>query len=73
MPKIRKTNEQNAMVTDRISGGLQIKGRLWIESEGATYLSWGRIVLLERIGEYGSVSAACQIHADELQPCLAFG
>jgi molybdate transport system regulatory protein len=60
MPKTRKTNEQNAMATGRISGGLQIKGRLWIESEGATYLSWGRIVLLERIGEYGSVSAAAK-------------
>jgi len=60
MPKTRKTNKQNAMVTGRISGGLQIKGRLWIESEGATYLSWGRIVLLERIGEYGSVSAAAK-------------
>jgi molybdate transport system regulatory protein len=60
MPKTRKTSEQNAMVTGRISGGLQIKGRLWIESEGTTYLSWGRVVLLERIGEYGSVSAAAK-------------
>lgn len=60
MPKTRKGNDQNAMATGRISGGLQIKGRLWIESEGATYLSWGRIVLLERIGEYGSVSAAAK-------------
>lgn len=60
MPKTRKANEQNAMGTGRVSGGLQIKGRLWIESEGATYLSWGRIVLLERIGEYGSVSAAAK-------------
>ncbi len=60
MPKTKKANEQNAMVTSRISSGLQIKGRLWIECEGATYLSWGRIVLLERIGEYGSVSAAAK-------------
>jgi molybdate transport system regulatory protein len=60
MPKTKKANEQNAMVTGRINSGLQIKGRLWIECEGVTYLSWGRIVLLERIGEYGSVSAAAK-------------
>ena len=60
MPKARKENEQNSMVSGQMSGGLQVKGRLWIENEGQTYLSWGRIVLLERIGEYGSVSAAAK-------------
>ncbi len=40
--------------------GLQIKGRLWIENEGQAYLSRGRIVLLVRVGEYGSVSAAAK-------------
>lgn len=60
MPKAKKTVEQNAMVTGRLDGGLQIKGRLWIERDGLTYLSWGRIVLLERIGEHGSVSAAAK-------------
>lgn len=60
MPKVRKENEQNAMASGRVKKGLQLKGRLWIESEGRTYLSWGRIVLLERIGEYGSVSAAAK-------------
>lgn len=48
------------MVSGRMSGGLQIKGRLWVEKEGQTYLSWGRIVLLQRIGEFGSVSAAAK-------------
>lgn len=60
MPKAKKTVEQNAMVTGRLDGGLQIKGRLWIERDGLTYLSWGRVVLLERIGEHGSVSAAAK-------------
>lgn len=60
MPKARKANEQNSMVSGRMDSGLQIKGRLWIENEGQTYLSWGRIVLLERIGEFGSVSAAAK-------------
>jgi molybdate transport system regulatory protein len=60
MPKARKENDNNAMVTGRMHSGLQIKGRLWIENDGRTYLSWGRIVLLERIDEYGSVSAAAK-------------
>jgi molybdate transport system regulatory protein len=60
MPKTRKTNEQNALVSGQMSGGLQIKGRLWVEHQGQTYLSWGRVVLLERIGQYGSVSAAAK-------------
>ncbi len=60
MPKVRKENERNALASGQISNGLQIRGRLWIENEGRTYLSWGRIILLERIGEYGSVSAAAR-------------
>jgi len=60
MPKAKKNNEQNAMVSGQIDGGLQIKGRLWIECQGQTYLSWGRVTLLERIDEFGSVSAAAK-------------
>lgn len=60
MPKTRKPNDDNAMVSSRLQRGLQIKGRLWIEKQGETYLSWGRVVLLERIGELGSVSAAAK-------------
>nr|WP_321468184.1 LysR family transcriptional regulator [uncultured Desulfobulbus sp.] len=60
MPKTRKPIDENAMVSTKLKSGLHIKGRLWIENNGATYLSWGRVVLLERIGEYGSVSAAAK-------------
>ena len=42
------------------SQGLQIKGRLWLEKQGETYLSWGRVVLLERIKETGSIAAAAR-------------
>jgi molybdate transport system regulatory protein len=38
--------------------GTQIKGRLWIERQGEIFLSWGRVVLLERIRETGSIAAA---------------
>lgn len=60
MPRARKNNEENAMATGRAKEGAQIRGRLWIEQDGKTYLSWGRIVLLERIAEHGSVSAAAK-------------
>lgn len=60
MPKAKKSNENNAMATGQLKGGIQLRGRIWLESGGTTYLSWGRIVLLERIAEHGSVSAAAK-------------
>lgn len=39
---------------------MQIKGRLWLELEGETFLSWGRVVLLERIRDLGSIAAAAR-------------
>ncbi len=60
MPKTRKQNSENAMAQSAMIDGQQIKGRLWVERNGQTYLSWGRIVLLERVAEYGSVSAAAK-------------
>ena len=43
-----------------VSQGFQIKGRLWLEKEGETFLSWGRVVLLERIRDLGSIAAAAR-------------
>ena len=40
--------------------GFQIKGRLWLEKDGEAFLSWGRVVLLERIRELGSIAAAAR-------------
>ena len=40
--------------------GLQIKGRLWLEKDGETFLSWGRVVLLERVRDLGSIAAAAR-------------
>jgi molybdate transport system regulatory protein len=42
------------------SAGIRIKGRLWLEKEGETFLSWGRVVLLERIRDQGSIAAAAR-------------
>ena len=38
----------------------RLAGRLWIEGRDGTFLGYGRVVLLERIGEHGSISAAAR-------------
>ena len=38
----------------------QLKGRVWIESQEGTFLGFGRVVLLERIRDHGSISAAAR-------------
>jgi len=40
--------------------GYGVSGRIWIERGGETYLAWGRVVLLERIRDHGSISAAAR-------------
>ena len=49
-----------ALAQSRESQGLQIKGRLWLEKNGETFLSWGRVVLLEKIREIGSIAGAAR-------------
>jgi len=36
------------------------KGRIWLEGTEGTFLGYGRIVLLERIEEFGSISKAAR-------------
>lgn len=38
----------------------QLKGRFWIEGSEGTFLGYGRVVLLEKIKEHGSISAAAR-------------
>ncbi|MCG8425925.1 MAG: LysR family transcriptional regulator [Chromatiales bacterium] len=38
----------------------RLHGRLWIEGPEGTFLGYGRVVLLERIQEFGSISAAAR-------------
>ena len=37
-----------------------VKGRIWIDGKEGTFLGYGRVVLLERIREHGSISAAAR-------------
>ena len=38
----------------------RLHGRLWIEGPEGTFLGYGRVILLERIHEHGSISAAAR-------------
>jgi molybdate transport system regulatory protein len=49
-----------ALAESAAAQGVQIKGRLWLEKGGETFLSWGRVVLLERIRDTGSIAAAAR-------------
>ena len=40
--------------------GYSVGGRVWLEKDGELYLGWGRVILLERIDEYGSLAAAAR-------------
>ncbi|MFH1057051.1 MAG: LysR family transcriptional regulator [Pseudomonadota bacterium] len=60
MPKPKLPAEQNALASGPAQGQLVLKGRLWLEKNDKTFLSWGRVVLLERIDREGSLSAAAR-------------
>ncbi len=60
MPKAKSPNDSNALACGAWGEDVQLKGRLWLEKNGQTYLSWGRVALLEGIAKEGSVSAAAR-------------
>lgn len=37
-----------------------LKGRMWLAKDSETYLGFGRVVLLERIKEFGSITKAAK-------------
>jgi molybdate transport system regulatory protein len=50
--KTRKRQEENA--------GYRINGRIWLEKDGELFMGWGRVILLQRIHEMGSIAAAAR-------------
>ncbi|MFN3921845.1 MAG: winged helix-turn-helix domain-containing protein [Caldimicrobium sp.] len=40
--------------------GYELRGKIWIEGKEGTFIGFGRIILLERIKEYGSISKAAK-------------
>ncbi len=48
------------MTGKRKNSKSRLRGRIWIEGQEGTFLGYGRVVLLERIKEHGSISAAAR-------------
>ncbi|HHT9154005.1 MAG TPA: winged helix-turn-helix domain-containing protein [Candidatus Hypogeohydataceae bacterium YC40] len=42
------------------SKAYNVMGRMWIEGKEGTFLGYGRVVLLERIRQYGSITGAAK-------------
>jgi molybdate transport system regulatory protein len=40
--------------------GIAIRSKVWLEKDGRLFMGWGRMTLLERIDELGSISAAAR-------------
>jgi molybdate transport system regulatory protein len=40
--------------------GYTVRGRVWLEKDGELYMGWGRVMLLERIEQLGSIAAAAR-------------
>ncbi len=51
---------KNKTIQDTVKSGLAWRGRLWLEGEEGTFLGYGRVVLLERIREFGSLAQAAR-------------
>ena len=40
--------------------GIVVKSKVWLEKDGKLFMGWGRVTLLERIDQLGSISAAAR-------------
>ena len=40
--------------------GIVVRSKVWLEKDGKLFMGWGRMTLLERIDQYGSISAAAK-------------
>jgi molybdate transport system regulatory protein len=55
-----KKEKQKPCTSSIKSKDYSFMGRVWIEGKEGTFLGYGRVVLLERIKQYGSISEAAK-------------
>lgn len=55
-----KHSHQQCEVSGNKRNGYEIRGRIWVEGKDGTFLGYGRVVLLERIRQYGSITMAAK-------------
>jgi molybdate transport system regulatory protein len=54
MPKVKKRHSPRSV------GKTDFRGRIWIDGPEGTFIGYGRVVLLERIIEHGSITKAAK-------------
>ena len=60
MPKTYKVRAGSIAHGQQAGTGYRVNGRVWVEKDGEMYLGWGRVMLLEKIGQLGSIAAAAR-------------
>ena len=53
-------DKKTTLIARHPKAGYRTGGRVWVEKDGELYLGWGRVMLLEHIGELGSIAAAAR-------------
>ena len=56
--RAKRTSKDSDFAGDKKA--IAVKGRLWLEVDGETFIAPGRVTLLERIDEYGSITKAAK-------------
>ena len=60
-PKLKPSGKERSPADGSVKGDeYELMGRIWIEGKEGTFLGYGRVILLERIKEYGSISEAAK-------------
>ena len=60
-PKLKPSGKERIPADSSVKRDeYELMGRIWIEGKEGTFLGYGRVILLERIKEYGSISEAAK-------------
>jgi len=59
-PKHKTKKRKRTGICSRYENKCSINGRIWISKKEETFLGYGRVVLLERIKDYGSITKAAK-------------
>ena len=53
-------NKKISRLSHHPQPGYVARGRIWVDKDGELYIGGGRAMLLERIGDFGSIAAAAR-------------
>jgi len=56
----RKTGKREKKLPPLKGTPYEVRGRIWLDGEDGTFLGYGRVVLMERIRELGSITKAAK-------------